>query len=305
MSLDEPKKIGLIIGREWSWPSAFINEVNRRDQGVVAEFVKLGGTALGKLYDYQVIIDRMSHEIPYYRTVMKHAAMQGVYTINNPFTWSTDDKFIGLAAVQDAGLHTLPTTVLPNKRVESHHVPESFRNLDYPMDWKGIIDQVGVPAILKDVHTGSREFARRVSNVDDLIRTYDESDTRTVILQPIIETKEYIHCFVFGKEQARVLAYNRDDDNYLEEADFIDEQTEAAVIDAALRICRLYGYDMNMAEFIMHEGELIVINPSNPVPEIDIDQMPAEHFKWCVNALADFAIRMAHDPQPQTGWQYS
>jgi hypothetical protein len=34
-------KIGLIVGREWSFPPAFIEEVHRRDAGVVAEYVKL------------------------------------------------------------------------------------------------------------------------------------------------------------------------------------------------------------------------------------------------------------------------
>ena len=43
-----PKRIGLIVGREWSFPPAFIEEVQRRDAGVVAEFVKLGGTRDGR-----------------------------------------------------------------------------------------------------------------------------------------------------------------------------------------------------------------------------------------------------------------
>jgi len=29
-------KIGVIVGREWSWPPAFIEEVNKRNVGVVA-----------------------------------------------------------------------------------------------------------------------------------------------------------------------------------------------------------------------------------------------------------------------------
>jgi hypothetical protein len=29
MTNSEPKKIGLLIGREWSWPNALINEINR------------------------------------------------------------------------------------------------------------------------------------------------------------------------------------------------------------------------------------------------------------------------------------
>ena len=30
------QKIGLLVGREWSFPPAFIEEVNRRDTGVAA-----------------------------------------------------------------------------------------------------------------------------------------------------------------------------------------------------------------------------------------------------------------------------
>ena len=28
--MSQPKKIGLVVGREWSWPPAFIEEVNKR-----------------------------------------------------------------------------------------------------------------------------------------------------------------------------------------------------------------------------------------------------------------------------------
>ena len=30
-------KIGVIVGREWSWPPAFIEEVNDRNEGVIAQ----------------------------------------------------------------------------------------------------------------------------------------------------------------------------------------------------------------------------------------------------------------------------
>src|SRR5437660_245200 len=36
------KRVGLLVGREWSFPPAFIQEVKKRDAGVVAEFVKIG-----------------------------------------------------------------------------------------------------------------------------------------------------------------------------------------------------------------------------------------------------------------------
>ena len=58
------QKIGLIVGREWSFPPAFIEEVAKRDQDVLAEFITLGGTAMDEPVDYAVIIDRISHEVP-------------------------------------------------------------------------------------------------------------------------------------------------------------------------------------------------------------------------------------------------
>ena len=76
-------KVGLLVGREWSWPPAFIEEVATRDAGVVAEFAKLGGTRMDEPIPYAVLIDRISHEVPYYRSYLKHAALEGVTVINN------------------------------------------------------------------------------------------------------------------------------------------------------------------------------------------------------------------------------
>src|SRR5579859_3673772 len=91
----EALKVGILVGREWSWPPAFIEEVNRRDVGVVAEFVKLAGTTMNEPVPYRVLVDRISHEVPYYRAYLKNAALQGVAVVNDPFMWSADDKFFG------------------------------------------------------------------------------------------------------------------------------------------------------------------------------------------------------------------
>ena len=96
-------KVGLIVGREWSFPPAFIEEVNRRDEGVVAELVKIGAPRMDEPVDYAVIIDRISHEVPFYRTYLKHAALQGTTVVNNPFMWTADDKFFGASLAHEAG----------------------------------------------------------------------------------------------------------------------------------------------------------------------------------------------------------
>ena len=78
-------RVGLLVGREWSFPPAFIEEVNNRDEGVVADYVQLGGTRMDDPCPYAVIIDRISHEVPYYRAFLKQVVVQGVTVVNNPF----------------------------------------------------------------------------------------------------------------------------------------------------------------------------------------------------------------------------
>src|SRR5215210_4155394 len=134
-------KIGLMVGREWSFPPRFIEEVNNRDQGVVAEYVKLGGTRMDEKPEYSVIIDRISHEVPYYRTYLKHAMIQGTHVVNNPFMWTADDKFFGASLITKLGVASPKTVALPNKE----YVPgivhnESLRNLIYPIPWEEYVE---------------------------------------------------------------------------------------------------------------------------------------------------------------------
>src|SRR5580700_11229460 len=96
-------KVGLLSGREFSFPPAFlarVNELGKKD-GVTAELCKLGGTRMGEAPEYKVIVDRLSHEVEYYRGYLKHAALQGTYVINNPFWWTADDKFLITALLQN------------------------------------------------------------------------------------------------------------------------------------------------------------------------------------------------------------
>jgi hypothetical protein len=89
-------KVGLLCGREYSFPPAFIERVNQAGaaHGITAEMVTLTGTRMGEASGYRVIVDRISHEVEYYRAFLKHAVLEGTYVINNPFWWTADDSFL-------------------------------------------------------------------------------------------------------------------------------------------------------------------------------------------------------------------
>ena len=64
--------------------------------------MKLTGTKMGEPSGYRVIVDRISHEVEYYRAYLKHAVLEGTYVINNPFWWTADDKFFNYSVAQQA-----------------------------------------------------------------------------------------------------------------------------------------------------------------------------------------------------------
>ena len=296
MSRDGNKVIGFLIGREKEMPDTVMGILNERYDGVMAELVKLGGTFFDEEVQYDVIIDRMSHEIPYYHAYVKYAALNGCYIINNPFVWAIDTKFFAGALMRALGIRMPRTAVLPNKDIAADTVPDSFRNLKYPMDWQAIVDYIGSPAIFKDVRSGGRRFAHRVNNVEELIQRYDESGTRTMILQQVIESNHQYHCMVIGGEKTLLMPYSLETGRYKASDEGLDDSIARQMTDTAIQITNLYGYEINMTEFVLRGDELYLINATNPSPLINRELMTEPHFNWICDEIAALAANRAMSP---------
>ncbi|MEZ4585511.1 MAG: hypothetical protein R2909_03815 [Gemmatimonadales bacterium] len=300
------KRIGLIVGREWSWPPAFIEEVQRRDEGVVAEFVKLGGPRMDDPSAYSVIIDRISHEVPFYRAYLKHAVLQGVTVVNNPFMWSADDKFFGATLATSLGLASPKTVLLPNKE----YIPgivhtESLRNLAFPLDWQSIVEYVGLPCILKDAHGGGWRDVYVCHTLEELLHHYDQSGLLTMIVQEFIEWDEFVRCLAIGQEIVYPIKYDPKARKYYENLDFMAPALRQRVIDDSLTLVRALGYDMNSMEWAIRDGVPYAIDFMNPAPDMDIYSLTPTHFEWVVKAMADMAIGLAKAPKARgkPGWE--
>ena len=149
------KKVGLLVGREVTFPRALIERVNERGGGeVVAEMVTVGGVRHDMSKEYDLIIDRISHEVPFYRAYMKRAVLEGTIVVNNPFWWQADDKFFNYSLATKLGVAVPKTVLLPQKDYIEGITPESLRNLEFPLDWQAIADYVGFPAIIKPFDGG-------------------------------------------------------------------------------------------------------------------------------------------------------
>jgi len=293
-------KVGLIVGREWSFPPAFIEEVNRRDQGVTAEYVKLGAPRMDEPCEYAVIIDRISHEVPFYRTYLKQAALQGCAVVNNPFMWTADDKYFGAALATRLGIAHPKTMVLPNKEYLPGIVhDESLRNLQYPLDWQGIVDYIGMPCILKDAHGGGWKDVYVCRSLEELIHHYDTSGLLTMIVQEFIEWDQFIRCICIGQDKVMPIKYDPKERKYHVEHDHLGPELGARVVADSLKLVRALGYDMNSMEWAVRDGIPYAIDFMNPAPDMDIYSLTPHYFEWAISAMADMAIDLAKNPRHQ------
>ncbi len=295
----EIKKIGLIVGREWSFPPAFLEEVNRREAGVFAEYVKLGGTQANEPCPYAVIIDRISHEIPYYRTYLKNAMLQGAYLINNPFWWSADDKFFGTSLADKLGVAIPKTVALPSHSYIEGVVNESLRNLEYPIDWDKLIGHVGLPAILKDVWGGGWKHVYVVHTKEELLYHYNKTGTLCMMLQEFIDWDQFVRCLCIGQEEILPIKYDPKERKYHVDHHHLTPELGNRIIEDARTINRALGYDMNSIEFAVRDGIPYAIDFTNPAPDMDVNSLTPHYFEWAVKKMADLAIARALNPIPQ------
>jgi len=288
-------KIGVLRGRENSFPEAFIAKVNDLDKGVTAEFVQLGGTKLNEPVPYRVILDRMSHEVPYYSVYLKMAALQGTYCINNTFWRSADDKFFGYAIAEKMGIAEPKTVVLPNRSYLDDVTAESLRNL-WPTDFAMYLDYVGAPCIMKPAFGGGWKDVNKIANLEDLYLHYNNSGAKTMMLQEFITWDTYIRIPTIGRRWARAIRYDPAPmgmGGYNQDYDALPRPLRDKAEELSLLFNRALGYDMNAIELAVKDGLFYGIDLTNYTPDMDYRSFKDAHFPWAVEKMAEFAIEKA------------
>ena len=296
------KKIGIIFGMENTFPGAFVEKVNSMgNRDVHAEFVKIGGIRMAEHSGYRVIVDRISHDIPFYRAFLKNAALGGTTVINNPFWWSADDKFFNFALATKLGVAIPPTMLLPHKQRPVNTTEKSMRNLRFPLIWDEVFAYVGFPAFLKPHDGGGWRDVTKVSSPEEFFGAYDRSRDLCMTLQRAVNFREYFRCYVVGREKVLIMPYDPRapfHERYLRNPPEYDHALLARVERDALTLCRALGYDLNTVEFAVEDGVPYAIDFMNPAPDAEVTSVGESNFEWIVQAMAELAVKKAHEARP-------
>ena len=295
------KKIGILHGKERSFPEAFIERVNSKNiDGIVAEPVRIDKVVQGESSGYAVIIDRISQDVPFYRAYLKNAALCGTAVINNPFWWSADEKFFNNCLSTKMDVPVPKTVIVPSHELPSDTTGESFANLAYPMDWDNIFKYIGFPAYMKPHAGGGWKSVYKVTDKDDFFEKHAETEQLVMMLQEEIIFDEYYRCYCIGGKYVKIMPYEPRNPHHLRYvADFKPSAERYKLMeDIVLRICRYLGYDFNTVELALRDGVPYAIDFCNPAPDAEVTSVGQENFNWVVETAAVYAIEKAMENKP-------
>ncbi len=303
------KRIGVVYGMENTFPPALVDKINSMNvPGVVAEHVKVGAVRMDEHCPYRVIIDRISHDIPFYRAWLKNAVLDGATVVNDPFWWSADDKFFNYALAQRLGVAVPKTVVLPHK----HHPPgtsdQSMRNLAYPLDWPEVFHYIGFPAWLKPHSGGGWKSVYKVNTPEEFFEAYNDTGDLCMTLQQGIEFDDYFRCYVVGQKKVHVMRYDPrrpHHERYVLDAPPIGEALYDRVVKDCLTLCRALGYDLNTVEFACEGGVPYAIDFLNPAPDAEVTSVGLANFQWIVNAVAEMSVEKALEEEKPIEYRWA
>ncbi|MGG9963019.1 ATP-grasp domain-containing protein [Ferruginibacter sp. SUN106] len=290
------KKIGMLFGKERSFPMAFIDRVNsKKIDGIIAEPVYIDKVMQGEPSGYAVIFDRISQDVPFYRAYLKNAALCGTTVINNPFWWSADEKFFNNCLATKIGVPVPKTVILPSKDLPTDTSDESFSNLAYPLDWEGIFKYIGFPAYMKPFAGGGWKSVYQLNSIEEFFEKHAETEQLVMMLQEEIKFDEYYRCYCIGGKYVRIMPYEPRNPHALRYvADFKPSPERYKLMeDIVLRICHYLGYDFNTVELAIRDGVPYAIDFCNPAPDAEVTSVGQENFDWVVETAANYAIEKA------------
>ena len=297
------KKIGLLIGDEEDWPSAFealaqnfasAIEYRGNRYKIEVERIRIHPFSLAAPANADLVIDRLAYWHYNPREWLKKAALvNGVYLLNNPFTFQSMEKHSAYCAMIRLGLNIPETVLIPPKigpDTEKYRVTAAkYHDL---FDLREVAARIGYPLFMKPFDGGGWRGVSQINNEADLIRAYDDSQQTLMHLQAgLADYDVFVRSLAIGPQ---VSSFRYDPSKPMHERYVIDHQFlnaekgwEAQTITKVINA--FFRWDFNSCETILKDGVLWPIDFANACPDIAITSLHY-YFPWAIKSLLAWSI---------------
>jgi len=293
------KKVGILHGQERSFPEALVNRINeKKEKNVIAELLRIDKVMQAEPSGYDVIVDRISQDVPFYRAYLKNAALCGTAVVNNPFWWSADEKFFNNCLAVKIGVPVPKTVLLPSNQWPDDTNEKSFSNLMMPLDWKSIFEYTGFPTYMKPHSGGGWKSVFKLNDTDEFFTAHQTTNKLVMMLQEEIVFDSYYRCYCIGQKDIRIMEYeprNPHHERYVHNFFNDSKKIIDTIYDYTMKLNEALGYDFNTVEFAVRNGVPYAIDFCNPAPDAEISSVGEENFEWVIEAAANMCIRKAKE----------
>lgn len=289
-------KIGILTGREKMILERLCEIINQKNKEIQVDLVRLEGSRFDEDIPYTLIIDRISHLVPYYNSYLKFAKQVGVYIINNPLTRDVLDLNLQNLISNELGIRFPKTVCITG----DFPVPNpSARNLVYPLPWMDHVDYLGgFPIIIHIPSMTGQVFKKVITSMNEFTSIQKDLYT-TIMLQELKEYALYIRCICVGKSEAILLQNNSSTNKYEQVAD--KTSWSSNIIEASIKLSAYLDYDFCAIDWGMFGGEIYVLDNVDPMPNISLSSVNYDVSEWCINQLADTCLNIALQREEKGG----
>ncbi len=294
--------IGLLLGTEEDWPTAFeeilrrLGPVNTPDGGAHAfdcERITIEPFSLRARPRYHLVIDRLAYWYYVPREWLKKVAlMDDVYLLNSPFTFQSMEKHAAYCAMMRLGLKVPETVLVPFKHpVDNARYAYTAARYNRPFDLDAIARQIGYPLFMKPYDGGAWRGVSRINNVTELHSAYDASGEMLMHLQKAIDYDVFARSLSIGAE-TMVMKFQPDQPMHLRYAvdhNFLSPQVGAEVVTIGRLVNAFFRWEFNSCETLVKGGDVYPIDYANACPDVSLTSLHY-YFPWAMKALVKWCV---------------
>lgn len=295
--------IGLVLGTEEDWPSAFEEMVRRVNQPVrfegaehtfSTERVTYHPFDLRQVPRYSLVIDRLAHWYTLSREWLKKVAlMNDVYLLNNPFTFQAMTKHSAYCAMMRLGLKVPETWMVPHKvPPDDPRFLDTSRRYNLPFELSEVAAEVGYPLFMKPFDGGAWVGVTRIADERELHVRYDESGERLMHLQASVEDFDVFARSLSIGAETMVMRFDADRpmyDRYQVSHGFLSPEIGLEVVTIGRLINAFFRWEFNSCETLVKGSEVYPIDYANAAPDLALTSLHY-YFPWAIKTLLKWTI---------------
>jgi hypothetical protein len=300
---DRTHLIGLLLGTEEDWPTAFESLVRRLGPVPDAagdshrfdvERVTIEPFDLRAQPRHDLVIDRLAYWYYHPREWLKKIAlMDDVYLLNSPFTFQSMEKHAAYCAMLRLGLKVPETVLVPYKNPpDSDKYAYTAARYNRPFDLDAIAERIGYPLFMKPYDGGAWRGVSQVRDREHQHQAYDQSGEMLMHLQKAIEGYDVFARSLSIGAETMVMKFRPDQPMHLRyEVDhsFLTPEVGDEVVTIGRVVNAFFRWEFNSCETLVKGGEVYPIDYANACPDVALTSLHY-YFPWAIKALVKWSV---------------